>query len=142
MQQHGQVLSVLVELKSTAESFTQELRQSLLGVDVAELQPIAAAVFAPFESQISRYVAHQQTCGICDTCSSEGCLHSTLYAAVKQSLLSQQPAVLVCSELWLSAYKLSTANGLKLAAQCGRGERKQSTLDMHVATETKRAGRM
>lgn len=54
MQQQGQVLSVLVELKGTAESFTQELRQSLLGVDIAELQPIAAAVFAPFESQISR----------------------------------------------------------------------------------------
>ena len=54
MQQHGQVLSVLVELKGTAENFTQELRQGLLGVDVAELQPIAAAVFAPFESQISR----------------------------------------------------------------------------------------
>lgn len=87
MQQHGQVLSVLVELKGTAESFTQELRQSLLGVDVAELQPIAAAVFAPFESQISRYVSQQQTCGICDARSSKGCLHSPLYAAVKHSLL-------------------------------------------------------
>lgn len=54
MQQQGQVLSVLVELKGTAESFSQELRQSLLGVDIGELQPIAAAVFAPFESQISR----------------------------------------------------------------------------------------
>ena len=54
MQQSGQVLSVLVSLKDTAEGFTQELQQNLAGVDVAELRQIAAAVFHPFESQISR----------------------------------------------------------------------------------------
>ena len=54
MQQSGQVLSVLVNLKDTAENFTKELQQNLSGVDAAELQQIAAAVFVPFESQISR----------------------------------------------------------------------------------------
>ncbi len=56
MQQSGQVLSVLVSLKDAAESFTAELQQNLAGVDAAELQQIAAAVFVPFESQISRWV--------------------------------------------------------------------------------------
>ena len=54
MQQSGQVLSVLVNLKDTAESFTKELQQNLSGVDGAELQQIAMAVYTPFESQISR----------------------------------------------------------------------------------------
>ncbi len=54
MQHSGQVLSVLVSLKDTAESFTGELQQNLAGVDAAELQQIAAAVYVPFESQVSR----------------------------------------------------------------------------------------
>lgn len=54
MQQSGQVLSVLVNLKSTAENFTTELQQNLAGVDALELQQIAAAVYLPFESQIAR----------------------------------------------------------------------------------------
>ena len=54
MQHSGQVLSVLVSLKDTAESFTRELQQNLAGVDAAELQQIAAAVYVPFESQVSR----------------------------------------------------------------------------------------
>lgn len=54
MQQSGQVLSVLVNLKSTAENFTTELQQNLAGVDAVELQQIAAAVYLPFESQIAR----------------------------------------------------------------------------------------
>lgn len=60
MQQSGQVLSVLVNLKDTAEGFTQELQQNLAGVDAAELQHIASAVYNPFESQISRYGELQQ----------------------------------------------------------------------------------
>ena len=59
MQHSGQVLSVLVSLKDTAESFTRELQQNLAGVDAAELQQIADAVYVPFESQVSRW----------DTCS-------------------------------------------------------------------------
>ena len=54
MQQSGQVLSVLLNLQDTAEGFTRELQQNLSGVDAAQLQQIAAAVYAPFESQISR----------------------------------------------------------------------------------------
>ena len=54
MQQSGQVLSVLVNLKDTGENFTKELQQNLSGVDAAELQQIASAVFIPFESQILR----------------------------------------------------------------------------------------
>lgn len=54
MQQTGQVLSVLVNLKDTAEGFTKELQQNLAGVDGAELQQIASAVYIPFESQITR----------------------------------------------------------------------------------------
>lgn len=54
MQNSGQMLSVLVSLKDTAESFTRELQQNLAGVDAAELQQIAAAVYVPFESQVSR----------------------------------------------------------------------------------------
>lgn len=60
MQHSGQVLSVLVSLKDTAESFTRELQQNLAGVDAAELQQIAAAVYVPFESQVSRYGELQQ----------------------------------------------------------------------------------
>lgn len=56
MQQSGQVLSVLVNLKDTAEGFAKELQLNLAGVDAAELQQIALAVYTPFESQISRSV--------------------------------------------------------------------------------------
>ena len=62
MQQSGQVLSVLVNLKDTAESFTKELQQNLSGVDGAELQQIAMAVYTPFESQISRSASAVQRC--------------------------------------------------------------------------------
>ena len=54
MLQNEQVLSVLVSLNATAENFAKELQQNLAGVDAAELQQIAAAVYMPFESQISR----------------------------------------------------------------------------------------
>lgn len=60
MQQSDQVLSVLVSLKASAENFTAELQQNLAGVDTSELQQIAAVVYAPFESQISRYGELQQ----------------------------------------------------------------------------------
>ena len=59
MQRSGQVLSVLVSLKDTAESFVTELQQNLAGVDAAELQQIAAAVYVPFESQIARWDTKQ-----------------------------------------------------------------------------------
>ena len=48
------MLSVLVNLKASAESFTAELQQNLAGVDTTELQQIAAVVYAPFEPQVSR----------------------------------------------------------------------------------------
>ena len=54
MQQSDQVLSVLVNLKASAEHFAAELQQNLAGVDTSELQQIAAVVYAPSESQISR----------------------------------------------------------------------------------------
>ncbi|KAL3131897.1 hypothetical protein ABBQ38_007602 [Trebouxia sp. C0009 RCD-2024] len=60
MQQSGQVLSVLVNLKDTAEGFAQELHHNLAGVEASELHHIASALYSPFESQISRYRELQQ----------------------------------------------------------------------------------